>query len=227
MCNLYNVTTNQEAIRALFNGLDDKLGNLPPSLDVYPDRLAPVVRNGSAGGLELVNLTWGLPTPEDHITPGTPDTGITNIRNLFFKDWLAISDVPHRCVVPVSAFCEWSDAPDPVTKRKRQYWFALDESQPLFWFPGIWTTWEGERGSKKNPRAGIHELFAFATCKANDLVGPIHRKAMPVMLTTREEVDIWMNADWREATKLAKPFAVEKMMIVDRAKKPTETASLF
>ena len=43
MCNLYNVTTNQEAIRAITKALD-RLGNLQPSLDIYPDQMAPLVR---------------------------------------------------------------------------------------------------------------------------------------------------------------------------------------
>ena len=44
MCNLYNLTTNQQAIRDVARAMTDSLGNLKPSLDVYPDRPAPVVR---------------------------------------------------------------------------------------------------------------------------------------------------------------------------------------
>ena len=38
MCNLYNITTNQEAIRAFANAARDIFGNMEPSLDIYPDR---------------------------------------------------------------------------------------------------------------------------------------------------------------------------------------------
>ena len=31
---------------------------------------------------------------------------------------------------------------------------------------------------------GEHRLFSFLTCEANDVVRPIHSKAMPVILTT-------------------------------------------
>jgi hypothetical protein len=41
MCNLYSVTTNQEAIRALFRIIDRYEGNLPPMPCVFPDYLAP------------------------------------------------------------------------------------------------------------------------------------------------------------------------------------------
>ncbi len=55
MCNLYNITTNQQAIRDFVTLTHDSLGNLEPSLDVYPDRPAPVVRN-IGGGRELAAL---------------------------------------------------------------------------------------------------------------------------------------------------------------------------
>ena len=56
MCNLYNLTTNQQAIRDLARVMQDSLGNLEPDLDVYLDRPAPVVRN-TAEGRELSWLT--------------------------------------------------------------------------------------------------------------------------------------------------------------------------
>jgi putative SOS response-associated peptidase YedK len=49
MCNPYSITTNQEAIRALFRVMNRYVGNLPPMPGVFPDYPAPVVRNaGSA-----------------------------------------------------------------------------------------------------------------------------------------------------------------------------------
>jgi hypothetical protein len=45
MCNLYSITTNQAAIIALFRVIKQYVGNLPPMRDVFPDYLAPVVRN--------------------------------------------------------------------------------------------------------------------------------------------------------------------------------------
>src|ERR1700731_2055457 len=49
MCNLYSITTNQEAIRALFRVMNRYVGNLPPMPGVFPDYPAPVVRNAGAG----------------------------------------------------------------------------------------------------------------------------------------------------------------------------------
>ena len=60
MCNLYSITTNQEAIRALFRVMNCYVGNLPAMPGVFPDYPAPVVRNAGAER-ELVLMRWGMP----------------------------------------------------------------------------------------------------------------------------------------------------------------------
>jgi putative SOS response-associated peptidase YedK len=37
-------------------------------------------------------------------------------------------------------------------------WFVIDETRPLASFAGIWTEWEGRRGTKANPIEGKHTL---------------------------------------------------------------------
>lgn len=41
MCNLYNVTTTQQAIIEWSRAMRDVLGNLEPTIDIYPNYLAP------------------------------------------------------------------------------------------------------------------------------------------------------------------------------------------
>jgi putative SOS response-associated peptidase YedK len=87
-----------------------------------------------------------------------------------------------RCLVPATSFCEWTNSRPKVT-----HWFALD--RPVFTFAGIWRPWTGERKGE----AGEHQLFAFLTT-SDDVVRPIHAKARPVLLTTEQEWDTWLDA---------------------------------
>lgn len=51
-----------------------------------------------------------------------------------------------------------------------------------------------------------NDIFAFLTTEPNVEVGAIHPKAMPVILTTREEVETWMSALPEEALGLQRPL---------------------
>jgi len=205
LCNLYSLTKGQAAIVALVRAMRDRTGNLPAMPGIFADMLAPVVRTARDGVRELMLMRWGFPPPPNLGT--RPVTNIRNVGSPYWQGWIA--DPRFRCLVPATSFCEYTD-----TTPKIPHWFALEAGRPLFAFAGIWRPWTGVRGTKKAPVEGEHRLFGFLTCEANDVVRPVHAKAMPVILTLPEEFETWLRAPAEEALALQRPLPNEALNVV-------------
>lgn len=201
MCNLYSHITPPDETRRLLRVVADRTGNQPALPAIFPDRIAPVVRADTQGMREMLPMRWGLPSPQ---AGQRPVTNIRNVRSPWWQPWL---EPRWRCLVPATAFCEWTDVHPKIP-----HWFALGDDRPLFAFAGIWRPWTGERG--KNP--GEHLLFGFLTTEPNEIVRPVHAKAMPVILTTPDECDAWLRAPAGEALHLQQPLSPARLEIVAR-----------
>jgi putative SOS response-associated peptidase YedK len=181
---------------------------------IFPDYAAPIVRNAPDGVRELSTARWGMPSPIFALKGRNSDPGVTNVRNVSSPHWRRWLGAESRCVVPFTSFLENELQPDGS---RSPVWFAFNESRPLAFFAGIWTRWKSVRKVKEGETE--NDLFAFLTTEPNAVVAPIHPKAMPAILATREEVEQWLTAPPNDALSLQRPLPDDVLRIVARGKK--------
>lgn len=236
MCNLYSHTRNVHAIRQLFRALNSNVGNLPSMPGIFPDYPAPIVR-GNDDKREVAMLRWGTPSSQKaqldaatkradklqakgkevdfaELLKMEPDGGTTNIRNTSSKHWQRWLGPDNRCLVPFTSFSEFD------ARTKENVWFAADESRPLIAFAGIWTNWTSVRKIKTGMET--IDVYGFLTCDPNKEVGAVHPKAMPVILPTSEEYEVWMRAPWAEAKALQRALPDGSLVEVLRGPRQDE-----
>ena len=101
--------------------------------------------------------------------------------------------------------------------------FALDESPPARLLRrhldqlDVGQEGQGRRDHQRSLR--VHDA------EPNAEVGAIHPKAMPLILTTPDEVEIWMTALADEALKLQRPLPDGTPRIVARGAKKDQAAT--
>lgn len=248
MCNLYAMMEARAEAARVARALIDRNNNQPPQPGIYPDYEAPVIIVGEDGQREMRNMRWGMPSSKRALLDaankradalrkkGTefdfaellklePDKGTTNVRNTsnaaggvnaHWRPWLGPAN---RCLVPFTSFAE----PDQDHERTRKnVWFGFDETRPLAFFAGIWTPHACVRMKSK----GWEEIqaYGFLTTDSAEPVKTYHSKAMPVILTTEDERDLWLSgAPWEEVKSLQRPLPDGTLKVLEIGPRQDET----
>ncbi|RDJ07881.1 SOS response-associated peptidase [Rhizobium grahamii] len=236
MCNLYRMDDKDWVNKWALDV--ESLVNLMPAYQMNPDQPGPIVRNTLDGRRQLVHARWGLPSPffaqkkaaearaeklrkkgetvdMDALIRMEPDRGTTNVRQFHLAHWKRWLGREHRCIVPVTSFAE----PDPAATRDGDRvpnaWFARNEERPVMFFAGLHVPgWTSVRKVKDG--LSTDDLYGFLTTDPNAVVKPIHERAMPVLLLTQEETDIWLNAPWEDAKALVRPAPNDAIRVIGR-----------
>ena len=190
MCGRYAVTTNPEAMRALFRYLEQP--NFPPRYNVAPTQPVPIVRVVE-GRREFALVRWGL------IPPWVKDPRafslLINARGESVNEKPAFRNAMkrRRCLFPADGFYEWKREGD----RKRPYFVRLKSGQPMA-FAGLWESWMGPNGEEM-------ETAAIVTTAASRSIAHIHDR-MPVIVAP-EAFDFWLdpNVDGEMAAAVIAP----------------------
>ncbi|MGN8001409.1 SOS response-associated peptidase family protein [Sphingomonas sp. 22176] len=129
---------------------------------------------------------------------------MTNVRNLQLPQWRRLAEKPeNRCIIPLTEFAEFTpekhDLGDGKPPLKGEMWFSVVD-QPTFAVAGFW--------QPTNNGAG----FTMVTCDANELVEPIHPKAMITILEP-SDVDRWLSGSYEDIVDLQRPYDASRMTV--------------
>ena len=197
MCNRARLRTEPETLSTRFGAkwLAD-VPNLWP-IELTPKKRVPVIRSVKAQ--RVIDLMgWD-------VLGGGAKWPMTNVRNLALPQWRRLAEKPeNRCLVPLTEFCEWTPEPVDLGDGKKpirgEMWFEVTD-QPLFAVAGFW-----------QHLAGDQRGFTMVTCDPNELVAPIHPKAMITVLL-EDDWDRWLTCGYDEVVGLQRPYPAELMTV--------------
>jgi putative SOS response-associated peptidase YedK len=199
MCNRARNSYEPDTLHTHFGtvfGVDRPMDNRFNPVELMPRGRAYVIREEDGRrGLDI--MSWD-------VLGGGAAWPMTNVRNLGLSQWRALAAKPeNRCLIPLSEFCEWTpaafDLGDGKKSLKGEMWFQVTD-QPLFAVAGFW-----QRTAKGNG-------FTMVTCDANELVTPIHPKAMITVLEPADH-ERWLRGSYDDVVALQQPYPANRMTV--------------
>jgi len=195
MCNRARLSRDPETLFERFGAgwAQDVVRPNKDPVEMFPKSKAFIVREeGNRRAVDL--MLWD-------VLGGAAAWPMTNVRNLGLPQWRRLAAEPHnRCLVPLTEFCEWTPDKHKVgvgPTIKGEIWFDVPE-QPVFAVAGFW------QQTKKG--AG----FTMVTCDPNELVAPIHPKAM-ITILHEADWDRWLRGSYDDVVALQQPYPAESM----------------
>lgn len=164
-------------------------------VELFPKSKAFVVRE-QCGRRAVDVMLWD-------VLGGGAKWPMTNVRNLALPQWRRLAAEPeNRCLVPLTEFCEWTPDLHQIGEGKPikgEMWFNVID-QPVFAIAGFWQQTAKGAG------------FSMVTCAPNELVAPIHPKAM---ITILREADWqrWLEGSYDDVVELQHPYPADKMTV--------------
>lgn len=195
MCNRARNQNEPETLREQFGA--KWLTERPMDNRFNPVELVP---RGRAYVIRREDGETGLDVMQWDVLAGQGKFPMTNVRQLSLPQWRRLAEKPEgRCLVPLTEFCEWTPDKDSVHGIKGEMWFAVTD-QPTFAVAGFWQ------------RVGDKPGFTMVTCDPNELVEPIHPKAMITILAP-EDHDRWLTGDYADVLELQRSYPSMMMSV--------------
>jgi len=201
MCGRY-VSPDEASIEREFN-LVHAEWQFPPSYNVAPTQLVPIVRS-IEGGRQGTSLRWGLIPFFAHGVPTKYSTINARIETVqtaasYRGPWKR----GQRCLVVVQGFYEWQVQADG--KSKVPFYITLND-QDIAAFAGLWD-------SSRTDAGDYIESVTHITVPANSLMGEIHntQHRMPAILS-KDDREAWLTGSPDEAWATLKPYPEDHMV---------------
>ena len=188
MCGRYVLTTPAEALRRLFDFIEQP--NLAPRYNIAPTQpVATIRQNAGEPARKLLMMRWGLVpswAKDPSIGYKTINARAETVTNTpSFREPFR----SQRCLIPADGFYEWQRN----GKAKQPYCFEVNDGQ-LFAFAGLWDRWT-------NPQGEVIESCTILTTTPNSLLADIHDR-MPAILRP-DEYDLWLDPAFTDTASVS------------------------